>query len=1170
MRDEDVERYIELLIAKDGDPKRPRYRRMRAHPLQALIPGLLYRCRLLDTLGGNTVSLTMFLRLGDLGGAMWEQEMTILERLDGLAHPSLPVLEDGGYLADPDGGTGVAYIRTKTSGTPGDHADLQRLFRESRGDALPQLWLLADALAVLADAHIAHRLLWPGNLDVTRDRDDDGRVSTVRLSRFEMGALISNLFDSGSTLGLDQVRGLYLQQPPASLMYSPPERLRFLFGKPDGHLGGPKGDVFSLGLMAAEWLLGPAEDGDPPVTYDDILRRQEAARIMLVRRENELPSSLAQTLAGMLNPDDRGRPTAYEVSQKVAAGYGDAHSVLEDDLPSLPYLLAYMPGQCDKTLMRQFKYIHASARTEEGREELMELIERDCRGAEILHSPNGAEGFVPGLEKELRRAKTVIIGHEITWFAGTLWTEDDGITEYDEIMVIRFVRPTTEIDTKLDALRVSALARRVPAVEAIAMPTEAAVAESWREDRPGWSSLVLKAESGRALKEEEKTYLEALDWYLRYQRALLSARTYAFVLDAVSPGPGRALLRWDTTTDLGRTSDDPLQRKMILDTRRPGLADFVDTGGAQAGLSDAASPQVLLSTSRSNFGKAKGPFTVLGTIGTETVEVDVGRQSDIPKAGWLRLQSDTGTMPQIARQTEARVELETQRVLLRQLTAPHKRPSLDPSWDESGGTLDGEGRAAVVAMLKNQALYALQGPPGTGKTEVTAQAVAEYVAAKPRARVLVSAQSHNALENLAGRILDKLGMTESDGRPAQLNRLALRVEGRRSRDQPDRRVAAFLPARLAEGIVTYSKSRAQHWLAYRRTERTELIPVVQEWLKTVPGTQLELNRRVHAAANIVFATTGAATKRNLVLNATDEPFHWVLVEEAARAWPTELALPLVRGVRWTLIGDHAQIGAFSRQEIERFLLECKDHPTPEIDAMYQAMGTYTRAFSTFAELFDEKRSDVPRKTLREGYRMTEEISTLVGNVFYAESGGLIACRKPGPHPLTEPDYLLGARLVWIDTGQAGRARGFWYNDNEADLCARVVRAMNPVPGQAGGPRLAVLTPYRKQQQVLMQRLTEHAARVFTIDGFQGHEADVVVVSLVRDQVGKAGTPVSSVGHVASPSRTNVMLSRARDLLVLVGRWEIYAKHAGPKWREVAEHFRDHGEIVSAEKVVRGS
>jgi hypothetical protein len=107
-------------------------------------------------------------------------------------------------------------------------------------------------------------------------------------------------------------------------------------------------------------------------------------------------------------------------------------------------------------------------------------------------------------------------------------------------MVIRFVRPTSEIKEKLDALRLTALARRVPVAEAIAMPTEADVAEDWRGGRPRWSSLVLKAESGRALKEEEKSYLEALDWYLRYQRALLSARTYAYVLDAVKPGNGSA------------------------------------------------------------------------------------------------------------------------------------------------------------------------------------------------------------------------------------------------------------------------------------------------------------------------------------------------------------------------------------------------------------------------------------------------------------------------------------------------------------------------------------------------------------------------------------------------------------------------------------------------------
>ena len=91
-----------------------------------------------------------------------------------------------------------------------------------------------------------------------------------------------------------------------------------------------------------------------------------------------------------------------------------------------------------------------------------------------------------------------------------------------------------------------------------------------------------------------------------------------------------------------------------------------------------------------------------------------------------------------------------------------------------------------------------------------------------------------------------------------------------------------------------------------------MIPVVQRWLRRAPGTEVELARRVRGAANVIFATTGASTRRNLFVDEVSEPFHWVVVEEAGRAWPTELALPLVRGLRWTLVGDHAQIGAYSR------------------------------------------------------------------------------------------------------------------------------------------------------------------------------------------------------------------------------------------------------------------
>ena len=62
--------------------------------------------------------------------------------------------------------------------------------------------------------------------------------------------------------------------------------------------------------------------------------------------------------------------------------------------------------------------------------------------------------------------------------------------------------------------------------------------------------------------------------------------------------------------------------------------------------------------------------------------------------------------------------------------------------------------------------------------------------------------------------------------------------------------------------------------------------------------------------------------RALVEGGSSEPFDWVILEEAAKAWPTELALPLVRGLRWAMMGDQIQIGAFGRYDVERFLNSC--------------------------------------------------------------------------------------------------------------------------------------------------------------------------------------------------------------------------------------------------------
>ncbi len=93
------------------------------------------------------------------------------------------------------------------------------------------------------------------------------------------------------------------------------------------------------------------------------------------------------------------------------------------------------------------------------------------------------------------------------------------------------------------------------------------------------------------------------------------------------------------------------------------------------------------------------------------------------------------------------------------------------------------------------------------------------------------------------------------------------------------------------------------------------------WRAALPSSKLELSERLLEGAAIVFATCAASTADRLHDAGIVPGFDWVVIEEAAKAWPTELAIPLVRGMRWTLIGDHFQLPAHQRDEIQRFLLD---------------------------------------------------------------------------------------------------------------------------------------------------------------------------------------------------------------------------------------------------------
>lgn len=273
--------------------------------------------------------------------------------------------------------------------------------------------------------------------------------------------------------------------------------------------------------------------------------------------------------------------------------------------------------------------------------------------------------------------------------------------------------------------------------------------------------------------------------------------------------------------------------------------------------------------------------------------------------------------------------------------------------------------------------------------------------------------------------------------------------------------------------------------------------------------------------------------------------------------------------------DRDWVGRWSRQSVQDqadFQEFCK---------------TWLRTFGTLFNQLKDGIFGMERMTLRESngaatgrlsiqYRMHPTIGTMISKAFYPECGGIEngtvgADGKPLPrilHTIESPVNLRDKAILWIDTPwcqQDPKAeelgpkqkRPRFENPREADLVARFLDAIRQAPGEKGD--VAVLAPYTAQVRLLNRKLERVAVAgglrfrqsiqrrpnesaderwAHTVDSFQGNEADIVVVSMVRNNT---ELPGKGLGFMADDaSRFNVLLSRAQKLLVIVGSWDFFA------------------------------
>ena len=446
--------------------------------------------------------------------------------------------------------------------------------------------------------------------------------------------------------------------------------------------------------------------------------------------------------------------------------------------------------------------------------------------------------------------------------------------------------------------------------------------------------------------------------------------------------------------------------------------------------------------------------------------------------------------------------------------------------------------------------------PGTGKTTTVAELIRQAVQ-NYGLKVLVAAPSNVAVDNLLARL------ASSEPTPTRSKTPNKRL----------RMVRLGHPARLQPEILPYSLEAL-----VQRADGTEIVKDVrnelQSYLKVLSDPRARNKRLAYKEmkvlrkeirvreekvvdelirnAQVVMATcVGAANHRIL----RDIAFDIVVIDEAAQALEAACWIPILRGKKLVMAGDHLQLP-----------------PTIQCDSIQKQLGE--TLFERMMKLYHEESGKDGRisRMLKIQYRMNENIANWASTNMYG--GELLTHDSIKGQRLSEIKGVvvdevdnLAEPLVLIDTAgcamyETENAAGSRFNEGEAQLVEKHV--MKLIEAGVAPEQIAVITPYNGQVEVLKRDLLPHAPKlqIRSVDGFQGGEREAVVLSLVRSNE-KRG----NIGFLRDERRLNVAVTRAKRHCCIVCDTETVSTH--PFIRTLVDWVGENGSHVSALELLDG-
>lgn len=418
---------------------------------------------------------------------------------------------------------------------------------------------------------------------------------------------------------------------------------------------------------------------------------------------------------------------------------------------------------------------------------------------------------------------------------------------------------------------------------------------------------------------------------------------------------------------------------------------------------------------------------------------------------------------------------------------------------------------AVSEVLRARDVAVVHGPPGTGKTTTLVEAVCEVL--RRENQVLICAQSNMAVDWISEKLIERGVSVLRVGNPLRMtDEMLAHSYERRFSDHPD-----------YPHLWALRRQIRQLYALPRRSRPASFRSKIDALREKASSLEWRIRQQLFEETRAVTCTLAGSASQLL----DGLHFHTLFIDEAAQALEAACWIAIRRADRIVLAGDHQQLpptvkcpaaarGGLSRTMMEQIVSHCPETVT----------------------LLDVQ------------YRMNETLMTFPSRWFY---GGRV---KSAPEVRHRGILDFDVPATWIDTDyldDAGQEEfvGEGYgrvNKAEAELTLQVlrdyIRRIGPDRMMDERIDFGIISPYRAQVQFLRLLLRhDEELRPFrqmmtvnTVDGFQGQERDVVLISLVR------ANDKGQIGFLGDLRRMNVAMTRARMKLIILGHAPTLCRH----------------------------